>query len=50
MTRGADPTTVLAPFVPRLLGAWPPTGTDERHVRLPGSLAFLDISGFTRLT
>jgi hypothetical protein len=38
------------PYVPRLLRDWTPTGDDERHMRVPGSLAFVDISGFTRLT
>lgn len=40
----------LAPYVPRLLGAWAATDGDARHMRLTGSLAFVDISGFTRLT
>ena len=40
----------LVPYVPRLLLGWAPTGADERHMRVTGSLAFVDISGFTRLT
>jgi class 3 adenylate cyclase/tetratricopeptide (TPR) repeat protein len=40
----------LLPYVPRLLGRWSPTGDDERHMRVSGSVAFVDISGFTRLT
>lgn len=45
--RGAE---TLLPYVPLLLGRWTPSGADPRHVRLDGSLAFVDISGFTRLT
>jgi class 3 adenylate cyclase/tetratricopeptide (TPR) repeat protein len=40
----------LAPYVPRLLSRWAPTGDDDRHMRVTGSVAFVDISGFTRLT
>jgi class 3 adenylate cyclase/tetratricopeptide (TPR) repeat protein len=41
---------LLLPYVPRLLGRWDPTGDDDRHMRVSGSVAFVDISGFTRLT
>src|SRR5215218_10184111 len=41
---------VLLPYVPRLLGRWAPTGDDDRHMRVSGTLVFVDISGFTRLT
>jgi class 3 adenylate cyclase/tetratricopeptide (TPR) repeat protein len=47
VARGVDG---LLPYVPRLLLGWAPTGDDERHMRVSGSLAFVDISGFTRLT
>jgi class 3 adenylate cyclase/tetratricopeptide (TPR) repeat protein len=40
----------LDAYVPDLLRTWSPTGSDHRHMRVPGSLAFVDISGFTRLT
>jgi class 3 adenylate cyclase/tetratricopeptide (TPR) repeat protein len=40
----------LLPYVPRLLGTWAPTGDDDRHMRVSGTVAFVDISGFTRLT
>ena len=40
----------LLPYVSRLALGWAPTGPDRRHVRIHGSLAFVDISGFTRLT
>src|SRR3954468_23682362 len=40
----------LLPYVPRLLGRWAPTSDDDRHMRVNGSVAFVDISGFTRLT
>lgn len=41
---------LLLPYVPRLLATWSPTGDDPRHMRVTGSVAFVDISGFTRLT
>jgi len=41
---------LLLPYVPRLLGRWAPTGDDDRHMRVSGTVAFVDISGFTRLT
>ena len=40
----------LLPYVPRLLMRWTPTGDDPRHMRVRGTLAFVDISGFTKLT
>ncbi|HEX6936250.1 MAG TPA: adenylate/guanylate cyclase domain-containing protein [Actinomycetes bacterium] len=40
----------LRPYVPDLLDAWRPTHDDERHMQVDGSLAFVDISGFTKLT
>jgi class 3 adenylate cyclase/tetratricopeptide (TPR) repeat protein len=43
-------TDGLVAYVPRLLLHWSPTGDDPRHMRINGTLAFVDISGFTRLT
>jgi class 3 adenylate cyclase/tetratricopeptide (TPR) repeat protein len=40
----------LLPYVPRLLMRWSPTGDDPRHMCIRGTLAFVDISGFTKLT
>ena len=40
----------VAPYVPELLSAWRPTHGDARHMRVEGSLALVDISGFTQLT
>src|SRR6476659_9270011 len=40
----------LLPYVPRLLLHWSADQDDPRHMRISGSLAFVDISGFTRLT
>ena len=40
----------LLAYVPRLLLRWTPTGDDPRHMRVDGTLAFVDISGFTALT
>ena len=45
-----DVPSPLLPYVPRLLGRWVPTGDDGRHMRVSGTVAFVDISGFTRLT
>jgi class 3 adenylate cyclase/tetratricopeptide (TPR) repeat protein len=42
--------SLLLPYVPRLLATWSPSGDDPRHMRVTGSVAFVDISGFTRLT
>ena len=43
------PVSVLA-YVPDLLRAWSPTAGEARHMQVDGSLAFVDISGFTKLT
>src|SRR6476659_7554129 len=40
----------LLPYVPRLLLHWSADQDDPRHMRINGTLAFVDISGFTRLT
>ena len=44
-----DPS-LWRPHVPDLLTAWAPSGDDPRHMRITGSLVFVDISGFTTLT
>jgi class 3 adenylate cyclase/tetratricopeptide (TPR) repeat protein len=41
---------VLKPYVPRLLVEWVRDHPDRRHLPVDGSLAFVDISGFTALT
>jgi len=40
----------LQPYVPRLAIEWLREQPDERHLAVDGSLAFVDISGFTSLT
>ncbi len=50
MTTAADPVAGLLPYVPDLVLDWAPTGAAGRHMRVEGSLAFVDISGFTKLT
>ena len=40
----------LLPYVPRLTADWLRTDPDRRHRTVVGTLAFVDISGFTRLT
>ena len=47
-SRGVD--ELLLPYVPRLLLSWAPVGDGPGHMRINGSVAFVDISGFTRLT
>ena len=48
MTGAGEGDDPLLPYVPALLSRWGDRG--GRHRRLSGSLAFVDISGFTRLT
>ena len=50
MSGGARSVEDLRPYVPQLLSAWQPTHGDPRHMRVDGSLVFVDISGFTQLT
>ena len=40
----------VSPYVPQLVRGWTPGEDDHRHRRVTGTLAFVDISGFTRLT
>lgn len=40
----------LAPFAPRLAAEWLQDAPAAEHRRLPGTMVFADISGFTRLT
>ena len=48
---GAEPAGLgLRPYVPDLLRSWRPTSGDDRHMQVDGTLVFVDISGFTRLT
>jgi class 3 adenylate cyclase len=44
------PSEALKPYVPRLVIDWLRTTPDARHRIVDGSLAFVDISGFTQLT
>ena len=41
---------ILKPYVPRLLVEWVHTTPDEHYRAVDGTLAFVDISGFTALT
>ena len=50
ITKVSTASQGLLPYVPRLLMRWTPTGDDPRHMRIRGTLAFVDISGFTKLT
>jgi class 3 adenylate cyclase/tetratricopeptide (TPR) repeat protein len=45
-----DPSELLRPFVPRLLIQWLREWPGVRDLEVAGSLAFVDISGFTKLT
>src|SRR5213082_2960016 len=40
----------LTPYVPRLLIEWLRDDPSARHLAIEGTLAFVDISGFTKLT
>src|SRR5437899_13043094 len=43
-------TTVLRPYVPRMLIQWISEEPDVRCRELDGSVVFVDISGFTKLS
>jgi class 3 adenylate cyclase/tetratricopeptide (TPR) repeat protein len=45
----SDPSEVLSPYVPRLLLDWAREAPDAVHRRVEGTLAFVDISGFTKM-
>src|SRR4029077_4518276 len=45
-----DASEQLRPFVPRLIYDWVRRTPDEPGREIDGSLAFIDISGFTSLT
>jgi class 3 adenylate cyclase/tetratricopeptide (TPR) repeat protein len=45
-----QPARALQPYVPRLAIEWLRLQPDERHLAVDGTLAFVDISGFTKLT
>ncbi|KHK99949.1 hypothetical protein LK09_01110 [Microbacterium mangrovi] len=40
----------LRPFVPRVVAEWLAAEPQRRHRRVPGTMVFADISGFTKLT
>ncbi|HEY6836585.1 MAG TPA: AAA family ATPase [Gaiellaceae bacterium] len=44
------PSVDLTPFVPRVVVDWLRETPDARHRRLEGTLAFVDISGFTAMS
>jgi class 3 adenylate cyclase/tetratricopeptide (TPR) repeat protein len=41
---------VLSPYVPRILVDWLRTAPDQQWRQIDGTLAFVDISGFTKMT
>jgi predicted ATPase/class 3 adenylate cyclase len=45
-----DTSTLLSPYVPRLVVDWLRATPDALHREIEGSLVFVDISGFTALT
>ena len=45
-----SPSELVRPYVPRVLVEWLREAPDERHRVVDGTLAMLDISGFTELT
>lgn len=50
VVRSVEGSDLLKPFVPRLVLQWLREFPGVRHMQVPGSLAFVDISGFTTLT
>ena len=48
--RGEEAESALLPYVPRLALAWVAAGSGELVREMEGTLAFVDISGFTKLT
>jgi class 3 adenylate cyclase/tetratricopeptide (TPR) repeat protein len=48
--RGSEPQHPLAPYFPRLVIDWFTTTPDELHQEQVGTIAFVDISGFTKLS
>src|SRR5579863_9307337 len=46
----ADTTERLLPYVPRLVLDWVSTDPGTRYKPVEGTLTFLDISGFTKLS
>ena len=47
---GPETQHPLAPYFPRLVIDWITASPDERHQELVGTIAFVDISGFTKLS
>jgi class 3 adenylate cyclase/tetratricopeptide (TPR) repeat protein len=47
---GSAPGNALAPYVPRLLVEWAREAPEATHRAVAGTLAFVDISGFTTMT
>src|SRR3984957_17897197 len=45
-----DERELLAPYMPRLVVEWVDTAPDVRHRVVEGTLVFVDISGFTKLS
>jgi class 3 adenylate cyclase/tetratricopeptide (TPR) repeat protein len=50
MERSLNPDEVLTPYVPRLLISWLRDTPESRQRDVEGTLAFVDISGFTKMT
>ncbi len=46
----SDHRHLLAPYLPRLVIDWVEEGPEERHRIVEGTVAFVDISGFTKLS
>ena len=46
----SDHRHLLAPYLPRLVIDWVEESPDQRHRIVEGTVAFVDISGFTKLS
>ena len=45
-----NPVPSLAPYVPRVVREWLDDDPDALHRGIEGSIVFVDISGFTRMS
>ena len=48
MTAASFPS--LAPYVPRMVREWLDNDAAALHRRVPGTMVFVDISGFTKMS
>ena len=49
-TRAEAADAAVIPYLPRITLEWLRNAADERHRSLPGTMAFVDVSGFTAMS